>query len=596
MSVVDCVNSNEPSDWTGLSFSQQRLWLFQQLNPQSKAYNLGGLLWIDGELDVIKLESTIETVRQQQEILRAQFTEVDGIPCQRSVPYIYQKLAFINLEHHSEAVSEAQCLARELWLERFDLESGPLIRCCLYKVAENKHALLISGHHILVDAWSLQLVIKQIISGLSDKQLKVRKSQNYFSYAQEQRDWLVSSDAQSELADLHKSVNYDSARLTLPRLNELQQDTYTASHYCPEFSYELNDAVSCKAKQLGCSKFTLLLAGLQLTMNTWSSEGSPTLCVPNFNRNSANRRSLGFYVNNMALNTAFSPLMTTEEWIDLCKNNLDKAQKYQHLPLELLDNNEEQVNAQVAFNFRSHGDGLTQTSDELLIRFEEFEVSETPFEIVLDVISSEKLSCRFVYATELYSANVMKQFSHHYFKMIDLLCLPETITLAEIELFDDEERDTLNSFATQPHYWEYQPLPSLIQKQAELRPNAIALVHGDERLSYQALEHQANQLSHYLIEQGVSADMPVGVAFERGNTMLVAMLAVLKAGGAFLPLDPAYPNERLSFMLEDSGVDLLLTDSTLSAQVPCPNSIKSVYLDQQMMGSYSTDVPDVEFH
>ncbi|SGY83499.1 Non-ribosomal peptide synthetase, partial [Moritella viscosa] len=121
-------------------------------------------------------------------------------------------------------------------------------------------------------------------------------------------------------------------------------------------------------------------------------------------------------------------------------------------------------------------------------------------------------------------------------------------------------------------------------------------MHGDERLSYQALEHQANQLSHYLIEQGVSADMPVGVAFERGNTMLVAMLAVLKAGGAFLPLDPAYPNERLSFMLEDSGVDLLLTDSTLTAQVPCPNSIKSVYLDQQMMGSYSTDVPDVEFH
>ena len=596
MSVVDCVNSNEPSDWTGLSFSQQRLWLFQQLNPQSKAYNLGGLLWIDGELDVIKLESTIETIRQQQEILRAQFTEVDGIPCQRSAPYIYQKLVFINLEHHSEAVSEAQFLARELWLERFDLESGPLIRWCLYKVAENKHALLISGHHILVDAWSLQLVIKQIISGLSDKQLKVRKSQNYFSYAQEQRDWLASSDAQSEFADFHKSVNYDSARLTLPRLNDLQQDTYTASHYCPEFSYELNDTVSRKAKQLGCSKFTLLLAGLQLTMNTWSSEGSPTLCVPNFNRNSANRRSLGFYVNNMALNTTFSPLMTTEEWIDLCKNNLDKAQKHQHLPLELIDNNEEQVNAQVAFNFRSHGDGLTQTSDGLFIRFEEFEVSETPFEIVLDVISSEQLSCRFVYATELYSANVMKQFSNHYFKMIDLLCLPETTTLAEIELFDDEERDTLNSFATQPHYWEYQPLPLLIQQQAELRPDAIALVHGDERLSYQALEHQANQLSHYLIEQGVSADMPVGVAFERGNTMLVAMLAVLKAGGAFLPLDPAYPNERLSFMLEDSGVDLLLTDSKLTAQVPCPHGIKSVYLDQQMMGSYSTDTPDVEFH
>ncbi|MCK9741076.1 non-ribosomal peptide synthetase [Pseudomonas syringae] len=588
---------------SALSYAQQRQWIIWQLEPHSAAYNIPLALRLHGALNVEALRRSVEQLIERHETLRTTFEQQGDEALQVVHPVSPFALGVEQL-----AAGESV----EAWVDRhvqqpFDLLQGPLLRVNVLRLNGQEHVLVLTQHHIVSDGWSMPIMVEELMqfyqAASLGREVKLAPLPiQYADYALWQRNWLEMGEQERQLAYWKQQLGEQQPILELPTDRPRPAlRSYQGARLNVELDAALLDGLKVLARQQGITLFMLLLASLQTLLHRYSGQADIRVGVPVANRTRSETQGLiGFFVNTQVLKAEFTTQTSVAELLQQVKHTAVQAQAHQDLPFEqLVEALQPQRDLsrsplfQVAYNHQSEGHNQTRELAGLRLEYQVSDKHTAQFDLTLDTCERpDGLTAALTYATDLFDVSTIERMAGHWRNLLSGMCRDVNQRIADLPLLSvDERQDTLRDWnrdlAVYPSdYCAHQR----IETQAERTPLAIALSFGAEQMSYQQLNRRANQIAHKLREQGIGPDMRVGLAAERSLEMIVGMLAILKAGGAYVPLDPDYPQDRLSFLMQDSGIELLLAQAHLLGQLPIPAHVQTLDL-ADALNDYSTDNP-----
>ncbi|OPA88159.1 hypothetical protein BFW88_16375, partial [Pseudomonas fluorescens] len=545
-----------------LSFAQRRLWFLQQYEVDSPAYNSARALRIHGRPDVAALQAALCRLIERHASLRTRFVLVDDRPMQVIEPRVDFHLECVDLP--ADANLEAEL--RHRVAVPFDLGQAPLLRASLL-CDEDGAVLLLCLHHIVADAWSNPLLIADLgqayaaaLAG-NDRALPSLPL-DYADYATWQHQRFAGEGAAEGQAYWREYLGQDvpvlelptdRPRSAVPRLDAARHDIRVPAATA--------QAVREFCRQPHCSPFVLLLGAWQVLLARYSGQLDFAVGVPNAARSHTQVQDIvGFFVNTQVYRARLERQLTTRHLCARLRDESRIALEQAEFPFEcvldglnLTRDLHHTALFQVLFNFRHSRDAQALHLPGLNVQVLDIELESARFDLSLDVIASpDGIDCRLEYVTALYDAATIDRLGQHLCQLLQGMVAAPDSAVFSLPLMGVAERQQLSAWnATEENYPSYANLPALIAEQVRATPDALALVCGDTRLSYAELDARANQLAHWLQGQGVGPDVPVAVSAERSVELVVALLGVIKAGGAYLPLDPEHPRERLQGMLAD---------------------------------------------
>jgi len=567
-----------------LSFAQQRLWFLDQLEPDSPAYNLPAAIRLQGNLDSAALERSFNETVSRHESLRTTFLVVEGEPVQFIAPHSELKLAYVDLSATEEREREARLRATAEAQGPFDLSRGPLIRATLLRLSELEHVLLFTMHHIVSDGWSLG-ILRREVAALYEAYAQGRPaalpelSIQYADFAVWQREWLQGAVLEEQLSYWRGQLGGGSPVLELPldRARPAVQSLRGARQSLL-LSETLTRALEALSRREGVTLFMTLLAGFQTLLYRYSGQEDIAVGTPIANRNRAETEELiGFFVNTLVLRCDLSGNPSVRELLQRVREVALGGYAHQDVPFEkLVEELQPERNLshsplfQVMFGLQNAAAGALEL-EGLSLSPLEIESGVTKFDLVLNLQETEQgLQGSLEYSTDLFDVGSVEQLLSHYQKLLAGMVADPEARLLDLPLLTAAEREQLlvewNETGTA--FPGEATLPELFEEQAAARPAAAALSYEAEQLSYGELNERANQVAHYLRRQGVGAEVVVGILMARSLALVSAVLGVLKAGGAYLPLDPSYPPERLAYMMAETGAAVVLTQAELVSRVP----------------------------
>ncbi|MGY2192347.1 amino acid adenylation domain-containing protein [Pseudomonas pergaminensis] len=588
-----------------LSYAQERQWFLWQLDPDSDAYHVPGALRLSGQLDKAALQRSFDTLVARHESLRTRL-HLDADERAQEV------LAHSVIEIAESAVDEAHLKARvEAEIARpFNLQQGPLLRVSLLAVNAEEHVLVLVQHHIVSDGWSMGVMVQELM------QLYAAYSQGqdcvlaplpiqYADYALWQRSWMEAGEKARQLAYWRELLSGAQPVLELPfDQPRPAQQSFRGARQDIALEPALVAGLKALAQREGVTMFMLLLASFQAFLYRYSGQPDIRVGVPIANRNRVETESLiGFFVNTQVLKADLDGQMSFAQLLQHTKRRALEAQAHQDLPFEQLVEALQPERSlshnplfQVMFNHQASTQAAAHALPGLRVANLEWDTHSAQFDLSLDTQESgDAIWASLTYATDLFSAATVARMAEHWLSLLRAVVANTALPLQDLATLNAHEREQILSEwnATKRDYPQGQWVHQLFEAQALVQPDAPALRFNEATLSYAELNSRANRLAHRLIEAGVGPDVLVGLAVERSVEMVVGLLAVLKAGGAYVPLDPEYPRERLAYMLDDSGVKLLLTQAHLLDQLPIPDSLESLVLGDLAFEAYSDANPGV---
>ncbi|HEC83801.1 MAG TPA: non-ribosomal peptide synthetase, partial [Thioploca sp.] len=591
-----------------LSFAQLRLWFLAQLEGPSATYNMPTALRLSGELSVQALQQTFVNLIEHHLNLRLCFPEVDG-QATVQVLAVYNPLRLIDLS--TLPLPQQQHVANHLIaasaMAPFDLSTGPLMRVLLLKLKAHEHLLLFNMHHIISDGWSISVLVRQwsewYEASIQNLTLPLpARSIQYPDYAVWQRNWL-----QGEL--LERQLTYWKEQLAgAPALLELPTDyprpavmTYQGAQLQTCLTSELTQRLNSFSQQNGVTLYMALLAAFQILLSRYTGQPDILVGTPIANRTHLHTEDLiGFFVNTLVLRTPVNSKLPGTELLKEVRQTALQAYAHQDIPFEYVV---EQLNParslshsplfQVMLVLQNVPQEQLELSG-LKISFEDTKSTIAQFDLTLSIAELEDvLVCDWEYRTDLFHFDTIKRMTEHFEVLLEGLINQPAQPVGQLPLLTEAEQQQLLAWnQTQTDYPLDKTIVDLFQEQVDKTPYNLAVVFEGQSLTYQALNLKANQLAHYLIEQGVQPETLVGICVERSIKMVIGLLGIMKAGGAYVPLDPDYPVPRLQFMLEDSQVPVLLTQTHLIERLPL-SAAKLVSLDHDWatIAAYSSSNP-----
>ncbi|WAT31391.1 non-ribosomal peptide synthetase [Pseudomonas sp. GXZC] len=608
----------EAEDRQALSYAQQRMWFLWQLDPASGAYNLPGAVRLKGTLNLGALEQAFSSLVARHETLRTVFQQQADerllqVATVKSLVVDQLDLSHLSPAEREQAVNDA---AIRQSLLPFDLENGPLLRVQLLTLDTQEHVLLLTLHHIVSDGWSMNVLIDEFIRCYDaherneTPQLPALPIQ-YSDYALWQRRWLEAGEQarqleywQARLGDEHPVLELptDRPRPAMPSY----QGTRHNFAIEPTLAAQLR---SCAQKR-NVTLFMLLLGAFNVLLHRYTGQGDIRVGVPIANRNRTEVEGLiGFFVNTQVLRTELTGQTLVTELLQSIKEHALGAQAHQELPFERLVEALKVERSlshtplfQVMYNHQPVVADIAgvSTASGLELALVEWQGRTTQFDLTLDTYEkSGTLHAALTYANDLFDAASIERMAGHWIRLLQAMVADGAQRIGELPMLDaDEQQVLVHSWnQTAEAYPIERGIHHLIEDQVQATPDAPALVFGATTLTYAQLDARANQLAHALREKGVGPDVLVGICVERSIEMVVGLLAILKAGGAYVPLDPEYPQERLAYMIEDSGIQLLLSQHSLLPLLPV-EGIQVIALDQpaDWLDGYSTEPVNVTLH
>ncbi|HST58882.1 MAG TPA: amino acid adenylation domain-containing protein, partial [Longimicrobium sp.] len=569
-----------------LSWAQQRLWFLQQLEPASAAYNIPAALRLRGPLEVGALGGALSEVARRHEALRTAFRVEDGAPVQVVAPGAPLPLPVADL-------SGLGGEAREAWLRRlaqgeaarpFDLAAGPVLRAALVRLGEAEWAALVTVHHVASDGWSMEVLTREVsllysafVQGLPSPlgELPVQ----YADYAAWQRAHLEGEVLEGQLA-------YWRARLAgAPALLEVPTDrprpavagtrSATASF---ALSPEASRALRSVAQREGVTPFMTLLAAFQLLLGRWSGQDDVVVGTPVAGRTRAETEGLiGFFVNTLVLRADLADDPTFRDLLKRVRGVVLDAHAHQDVPFERLvdDLGAERSLAhaplfQALFLHETSalgGPGLRLEG----LTLEPLSTGAAPAKFDLSLGTWDdggRIGGSLRYRADLWGAPTAGRMLAHYARLLEALAADPGSRVGAMELLDENERAMLAHWNDTAALSPPLCLHELVEAQAAATPRALALEFGERRLGYAELDGRANALAHRLRALGVGPEARVAVCMERSPELIVALLGVLKAGAAYVPLDPEHPAERTGWVLRDASACLVVADPAGAAALP----------------------------
>jgi amino acid adenylation domain-containing protein len=572
-----------------LSWAQQRLWFIDQLDPTAgKAYHVSIGVCLQGRLDRDALRASLDRIVARHESLRTCFVGIDGQPMQVIAP---QESGFALLEHDLRALSadsqttSAERIGTEEADQPFDLSAGPLIRGRLLQLAGDEHLLLITQHHIISDGWSVGLFVQELCSlyaafsqRLPDPlpQLPVQ----YADYAVWQRQWL-----QGEILDLQADF-WRRYLAGAPALSELPADrprlpvqSYAGGSVELELPADLSAGLRQLSRRHGCTLFMTLLCGWSVLIARLSGQNDLAIGTPVANRQHAEVEALiGFFVNTLALRVTLDGDPSVAQLLEHVKAATLSAYAHQDLPFEQVVeavkparsmSHSPVFQVMLALNNTPKADAVTLPGLSLspVIRPAE----TTQFDLTLSLTETgDTITGNLEYAFDLFDAATIQRWTGHLQTLLAAMIADDRQRISRLPMLTPAEiqRIVADWNRTGANFPQHDGLHRLFEQQAAQTPEAAAVACAGRTLSYVELNAQANRLAHYLRQRGAGPEVLIGLCIDRSPEMLVGLLGILKAGSAYVPLDPDYPEERIAYMIEDAGMPLVLTRQRLLDKLP----------------------------
>ncbi|WP_343731865.1 amino acid adenylation domain-containing protein [Duganella sp.] len=591
-----------------LSLAQQQLWFLQKLNPALTAYNLPRVLRFSGALDADALERAFRAVIVRHAVLRHRFFEYDGVPMQQAQDtsdFVLERLDFSSLSEEEYQHQLNQQIAR-IAGHVFDLENGATLVACLMRRSGQEHVLALCLHHIVSDAWSNRILARDLSAAYRTGSLPALALQ-YADYALSQSQ-LEGSEAQ--LADIAYWNNYlgqDVPSLDLPtdRVRPARQSYQGGAVYF-DLAADVSSALLRFCREEKSSPFMVLMAAWQVLLARYSGQYDFAVGVPNAGRQREEvQEMIGYFITTQVFRARLSPHMSLRDTLRQVRADALAALEHAELPFEtLLESRAERRDPARSPLFQvmlgvQMDDALAEL-DFGAVRCAAMAFAEygAKFDLSLDVsLSAQRVRGRLEYNSRLFDVATAERLAGCFQHVLAQLATNPAQHIADLALLDDDDRAQLARWGVNARrYPDQETVLQLFEREAATHPDAPALLHGDETLSYAELNRRANRLAQHLIAQGVRPETPVGVALERSTGMIVGLLAILKAGGAYVPLDPDYPQERLAAMIADSGMPLLLTQSSAAARIPTPAGLRVLNTDTIDLSSYGDHNPSVVLH
>ena len=579
-----------------LSFAQQRLWFLTQLAPDSPVYNVPAAYRLRGVLIVDILERSLREMVRRHESLRTTFPAVDGQPSQAITPNVSLSLPLVDLQDLPPEQQEA-VVQNQVSLEAqqpFNLAQGPLLRAKLLRLRVEEHVLLLSMHHIVSDGWSFDIFSRELTtlyaafsngqaSPLPDLPLQ------YVDYAIWQRQWLQDDVLASQLNYWKRQLGDALPVLELPTDHPRPAvQTYRGAGQALQLPGDLTTRLKLLSKQAEVTLFMILLAAFKVLLHRYCGQDDIIVGSPIAGRNRLETEELiGFFINNLALRTDLGGNPSFRELLTRVRERVLGAYQHQDVPFEkLVEELQPERDPsrsplfQVSFTFQNL---LNQDLElpGLSIKPIRFQFNISKFDLSLYMAeSADGLQAWLEYNTDLFEATTMTRMLVHFQTLLEGIIANPDQHLSDLPLLTPAERHQLlvKWNDTQVDSSHNPCIHQLFEVQVEQTPDAVALVFADahnpkspgadSQLTYRQLNTQANQLAHHLQTLGVGPGDLVGLCLERSVEMVVSLLGILKAGAAYVPLDPAYPQERLAYMLSDAQVSVLLTQQQLLSQLP----------------------------
>lgn len=566
-----------------LSYAQQRLWLLERLTPNSALYTIPVTLRLTSRLDISALERSLNEIIRRHEALRTTFSIQDNQPIQVVAPELAVDLPVIDLQHHSPEQREAA--ARELVMiearRPFDVETGPLFRSTLLCLAPDNHLLLVSFHHLVADGWSLGVFfrelaaiypafVKGLLSPLPDLPIQ------YPDYAVWQKQWLEGNVIQEQLTYWRQKLNglpalvlpTDRPRSVLPQQRGARQ--------AMTIPVTLSSWLSASSQREGASLFMTLLSAFQILLQRYSGQVDFAIGTPIANRTHVETEGLiGLFVNTLVLRADLKDDPPFCDLLQRVRETTLEAYAHQDVPFERLvedirpprDPGRNPL-IQILFSLQNTPTLVNQPSDSIRLGWET-ERGTANFDLTVDLWeTSQGLESRWEYQTDLFDDTYILRMMGHFQNLLHSIAICWDERISRLSLLSDEERREF-IFTRNARVLAVPPITvhESFALQAARTPDALAVESDHENLTYRELDQRANQIAHYLQNNGVAPGQIVGVHLQRSPRLIAALLGVLKAGAAYLPLDleesvaAITTSERSLFMLENAAVTHVLTES-----------------------------------
>ncbi|RKG52248.1 non-ribosomal peptide synthetase, partial [Corallococcus sp. AB011P] len=592
----DAIPLRDKSTPPPLSFAQQRLWFIDQLQPGLALYNLPIVLRATGPLNMEAFQRALQALVDRHEVLRTTFTQERGQPVQRIAPALELPVSSVDLRALSGEQRDAESLrlAKAEMLRPFDLERGPLLRATWVQLDEHDHVLVLVMHHIVFDIWSMGVLVREVLA-LYDAFSHGRPAAlppAKIQYA----DWAVWQRGSAQQAVLEKQLAYWRERLGGLEMLELPTDhPRTGSGVrggALPFRMQQGpwEALKALARKEGLTPFMVLLAALEVVLAHESGQHDVAVGTPVAGRNRREVEGLiGFFVNTVVMRTDLSGDPTLRELLGRVRKTCVEAYAQQDIPLEqivaALQPGREAGQTpfyRVSFNFQNAP--LSEINiPGLVLRPIVMESGLAKLDLSLQLTEgAEGLTGLWEYSTDLYEERTVRRWMDGFERVVRALVEKPEQRVGDVEWMGVEERRrvveewnrTGKTYGAKGECGH-----EVFEAVADARPEAEAVRTEARGVSYGEVEERANQLAHHLRGLGVGPEVRVGLLVERSVEWVVGMVAVLKAGGAFVPVDVTLPALRVGELLEESGVALVLTNSALADEMPTGNAVL-VLLDE----------------
>lgn len=554
-----------------LSHSQKRLWLLEQLNNRSSVYTIPGAVQLTGLLDEIRFEQALSQLIQRHESLRTVFQNNGGKPRQIIQADSSFKLTVVDLSNADNAESQLQQLTAKDAEQLFDLTQGPLQRSTLVKLSSHKHVFLFSIHHIVCDQWSLDVMLKDLTSLYQQHPLTPLTLQ-YKDYAAWQNAQLRSESMQQHYAYWRKKIGGELTVLELPvDFSRPPIMAFDGNTFTFVIKQDLLNPFKQLAQKYNASLFMALTTLVKILLHRYSGETDISVGSPVSGRDHPDlENQIGFYVNMLMLRDQIDSTACFSTLLKQVKQTVEEAYEHQHIPFDKLvsefDSNRDLSRSPLFDVVISMQNSVTE-----ILRFGELELSEfeqasaiAKYDLTFDFINLEdRLLIGINYRTDLFAVSTIQRMSEHFYNLFDaVIKIPEK-PVGQIDLLPEKEKKQLLTWNQTKQTLVDATFIELFEQQTITTPNAPALIFEDQTLTYSELNKKANQLAHALIAQQLSAGSLIGLCLKPSADAIVGILGILKAGAAYLPLDPNYPKKRLHFMLADSEAALIVSLSPI---------------------------------
>lgn len=577
-----------------LTHAQKRIWYIEKINSNSQLHNLGGCLKINQIICVDKLSETLNVLVKKNDALRIRLTEKEEQPVQYIKEYEKQKIDFFDFSSCEMPELEHQKWAHDTFEQKFLLEDSPLVYFAIYKIRDNSFGIFLKIHHIIADGWSVGIMQKQVCEIynhlIKDENIEFDEACSYVDIIEKENEYLESDKFEKnkrfwteKFSDLQEEFLYNGS------VNiQGKRQTHTLDN-------DFSDEVWSFLKDNKCSLNTFFTAILLIYINKTIYQRDIVIGTPVFNRSgNKEKNTIGMFTSTMAVKYSLDTELTIKELVASINREMKVSFVNQRYPYDLLigdlELNKKGYDSLFKMCVNYYNSKLIEVNG-MDLELDEFHNGNQSYsmQLVIQEWDKGRITLNYDYKTDEYTEQDITIMYNCMNNIIKQILNNTSCNIKDIKLLSEDEINlklhTLNS--TKSDYSQDKTIYELFEEQVKKTPDSIAVIFNEQQLTYKELNEKANQMAYYLREQGVNRQTMVGLLQTHSTELIISILAVLKAGGAYLPIDPTYPPERINYIVEDSKCLILLTNFALDKAVKFDKKILNV--KEIEAGSYSKE-------